>query len=102
MNNLIRSLDSQKAQVRTVIDGFNKENKDLIKIELSPKQGRLDYFLGDLLLRINQNKHIAKTFLTWGEVERYLYEIVDRIGFLEFFNLLVTDKYKELEKIVQS
>ncbi len=100
LNNLIRSLDSQKAQVRTVIDGFNKENKDLIKIELSPKQGRLDYFLGDLLLRINQNKHIAKTFLTWGEVERYLYEIVDRIGFLEFFNLLVTDKYKELEKIV--
>ncbi|MEH7267264.1 hypothetical protein V7093_02835, partial [Bacillus toyonensis] len=77
-----------------------KENKDLIKIELSPKQGQLDYFLGDLLIRINPNKHIAKTFLTWGEVERFLYEIVDRIGFLEFFNLLANDKYKELEKTV--
>lgn len=28
------------------------------------------------------------------------YEIVDRIGFLEFFNLLAKDKYKELEKTV--
>jgi hypothetical protein len=38
--------------------------------------------------------------LTWGDVERYLYQIIEKIDFLDFLELLLWQRFSKVEAIV--
>lgn len=97
-------IDDQAKIVNESIDKFNKSCGDNLRIIV--KRGKLDAeeICSQLLIILtnrDKNRYIADTFLQWLDVINYLREVVIKMGYLKFIELLLNKKYKELEKNVK-
>jgi hypothetical protein len=84
--------------VQEKIYGFNLKQKDIIQIHSSPKEKDLTYYLEPLMEKVRGKGHVNNTYLTWNDVESYVYKISKKIGYLKFVELLLNKRYKELEE----
>lgn len=100
ISDFIENVSNRENQVTETINGFNIKHQNLIKIEYSPKKRDLFLFLEPIMEHVDKKDHVLKTKLTWAGVEDYLYQIVSKIGYLEFLSLISNKKYKQLEAIV--
>jgi DNA-cytosine methyltransferase len=94
---IIIKLKNRKHNIENVINAFNLNNKNLIEIVYSPKKDYYGYYLDNLLDNIKNKGYIQKTYLTWNDIQLFIYDVVKKIGLLEFLNLLLNKKYKEIE-----
>ncbi len=99
LNVVINELEIRKEKFANEISDFNQEYKDLIKIEYGHYDDIHNHFIDELLFNIPRDRHVNRTLLTWEGVERYLYEIINKVNFIQFFNLLVGQKFADLEKL---
>lgn len=97
---VISELEDRKDKVANEIDKFNEVYNDLIKIEYGNVNLFQHHYIDELLFNIDREEKINNTLLDWGGVESYLYQIVKKIDFITFFNLLVWQRFSELEKIL--
>lgn len=96
---LVNIIERRKLHVDEAIKEFNFINQNLINIHYSPKEKHIDYYLSYLFDDIqDKTNRILKTKLKWHDAERFIYESVKKIGFLELINLLLNDKVFEIEK----
>mgnify|MGYP001044130634 CR=1 FL=1 len=98
--NVLSVLEKRKHLVEKSINEFNEKNKNLIKIEYAPKIKNAEFYLDDLVYRFTKDKHLKNFYITWEDVESYIYDIVKKIGLFEFINLLLNNKFKELNGLV--
>lgn len=98
---VITELEDRKNKVVNEIEKFNEVNKDLIKIEYGNDNPFQHHYIDELLFNIDREERINKTLLDWAGVERYLYQMIKKIDFITFFELLVWQRFSELEKILQ-
>ncbi|MGM0881127.1 MAG: Spaf_1101 family AAA-like ATPase [Bacillota bacterium] len=98
LTRMIKEVEKRKQIVETKIGEFNSIHSNTIKIVHSPKLKDSDVYLTPILRGIASNRPVANTYLTWNDVERYVYLICDRISYLEFLELLTKGKYQELQK----
>ncbi|MBT2636578.1 Spaf_1101 family AAA-like ATPase [Bacillus sp. ISL-39] len=97
---VLSELEDRKRFVGNEIDKFNEVYKDLIKIEYGSNQESHHDYIDELLFNINRNEKIKNTLLDWAGVERYLYQIIRKVDFITFLDLLVWHRFSQLEKIL--
>ncbi|MBT2681805.1 AAA family ATPase [Bacillus sp. ISL-35] len=97
LKNIVDDLAERNRQVYTVIKEFNELNTRLIQVTSSPKS--LDPAEYINVLSINGKSHVANTYLTWDDVEKYIYTIVKKMNFLQFIELLINKKHDVLEEV---
>jgi len=98
---VITELKDRKNKVANEIDKFNEDYKDLIKVEFGNDHSIRHHYIDELLFNINREERINKTLLDWAGVESYLYQMIRKIDFISFFELLVWQRFSELERILQ-
>lgn len=94
------SMNERKKIVSEKISSFNENNKKILQIYYGHGNKPQHDFLEELLFNINRERHIKGLLLTWGDVERYLYQIIEKIDFLDFLELLLWQRFSKLEAIV--
>lgn len=98
---ILVALEKQKETVNNVIEGFNSKYSKQMKIVYSPKENSND-FLVDILdfIARERNKHVLRTYITWNDIENYIGNISEKIGFFNFLYALLNDKFDNLESIL--
>ncbi|MGP9043966.1 Spaf_1101 family AAA-like ATPase [Cytobacillus kochii] len=98
MKNMINDLADRNKQVYNVIKEFNEKNTNLIQVtNSSTSLDPSEYFD---FIGINSESHVANTYLTWNDIEKYLYTIVKKMNYLQFLDLLLNKKHNVLEEAI--
>ncbi|MEH7159392.1 AAA family ATPase [Neobacillus drentensis] len=98
MKNIINDLADRNKQVYTVIKEFNEKNSKLIQVTSSSTSLDPSEYLD--VFGINGKSHVANTYLTWDDIEKYLYTIVKKMNYLQFLDLLLNKKHNVLEEAI--
>jgi len=61
----------------------------------------VDDYMKDLLSAVRGGGYVAKTILTWDEVEYFLRNACDVMGFLKFLNCLFNRQYSKIESYIK-
>ncbi|MFC5528244.1 TrlF family ATPase, partial [Cohnella yongneupensis] len=94
------SVKSRKTTIESRLNYFNSKYEKQFKVVYSPKEKDLSYFLEPLIDQSNPDEYIAKSKLTWDGVERFLFEAVERMGFIDFFISLLNDDFVTIEHVL--
>lgn len=97
---VISEIEERKKKVAYVIEEFNAVYKDLIRIEYGNDNCLHHHYIDELLFNIDRDKKVNSTLLDWAGVERYLYQMINKIDFITFFDLLLWQRFSQLEKIL--
>lgn len=101
LHRIQKFIQEQTKIVTDTILGFNKIYKNQLQITYTVNRNKGDEII-EILSKDQSNREgerfIAKTYLQWNEVLVYLRLIIDKIGYLEFLNLLLNKKYFVLEQ----
>ncbi|MFS0824344.1 Spaf_1101 family AAA-like ATPase [Bacillus sp. 1P02SD] len=97
---VIAELEDRKIKVANEIEKFNEAYKELIKIKYGNDNPFQHHYIDELLFNIKREERINKTLLDWAGVERYLYQMIKKIDMITFLELLVWQRFSELEKIL--
>ncbi|WP_052487999.1 Spaf_1101 family AAA-like ATPase [Gordoniibacillus kamchatkensis] len=100
LTKMIGEVDARKKTVEAKIRAFNNKYRNTIQVVYSPKEKETEYYLGPLLGPISGNDKVVNTYLSWNDVERYIYKICEKISFLEFLDYLLRKKYRELQELL--
>ena len=99
INEMILFIEDRKKKIEESIYNFNTQYRDIIQIQYSPKlKDSIDY-LEDILDCLEKKGNINSTYLTWRGAQVFIKECVDKMGYLNFLNYLLNDKYNEIEKV---
>lgn len=104
LDNMIKIIDERKSTAQEAIDYFNSANRDSIKVLQSPKLKDPSIYLGELEIYFNESlenkndRNVGNTYLTWDDVEKYLYDAIKEFGYLPFLKLLINKRHKEIER----
>lgn len=94
----------QALKVDNSIKNFNDTCGDNLRI-LAKRQKFNATPICDQLLTIlsnrMRNRYIANTFLQWNDAIEYIRASIETIGYLKFTELLIKERYTDLEKYVQ-
>jgi len=99
LQDMINFLEFRTERIDSEIYEFNNIYKDLIEVVYKPDQKNLDSYLFKILDRVKGKENIQDTYLTWDDAQNFIVKVIMKIGFLEFLNLLLNKKYKDIEKI---
>lgn len=98
MKNIINDLAERNRQVYSVIKEFNEKNLKLIQVTSSLSSLDPSEYID--ILGINGKSNVANTYLTWNDIEKYLYTIVKKMNYLQFLDLLLNKKHNVLEEVI--
>lgn len=98
---IIEYLNKRKDEISVYINKFNKENEKVIEILYSPKEKELYFYLKDILNLFMSRKNIEKTYLTWEQSQVFIFDAVNKIGYLHFLELILNNQYKKIQSIIQ-
>jgi ABC-type lipoprotein export system ATPase subunit len=98
--NIDKAYLGQKSAITSIISGFNAAHVKQLKLSYAEKNNT-DIYLEDLLDKIGsaRARHVARTFLTWEDVEQYIKIICEKVGFLEFLNCILNKKFTIINEI---
>jgi len=98
LSKVIDALQRRKTLVEELIAPFNNACRDQLRIDYSQGNPGTNEFLNDIFKHnMRGSGPISGTILRWGDIEAYLNTSVSKIGYLEFLNLLLNDKFSEIE-----
>lgn len=103
LKNIISAYNNQKQIVLDKIEGFNKRHCNQMQIVYSPKQKDVEYYLKDILYEIRKDgkSNVANTFLKWDEVEYFLRQVINSMGYLNFLYCIFNRKIYDIEKVLK-
>lgn len=96
-------ITERKKLVYQAINEFNAINKHLIEIIYSPKIKNPSAYIDELDIYYNElldkksDKQIQNTYLTWDDIEKFLYDGIKEFGYLTFLELILNKKTKIIE-----
>ena len=101
LNKFIIFLANRKHKIHEQINQFNIDNQNLIEVIYSPKEKIVDYYLNDMLDKIKGRNFILNTYLTWDNVQSFIYNAAKKMGYLNFLNCLFNKQYEKIEDSVK-
>jgi len=102
-----RAFKEQKNTVTEIINKFNEQYVDTLKVIYSPKEKNTDYYLDGILkfifkgsesLTIKKNEKKIGTYVSRNNAGLFVKRISEKMGYLYFLQCLFKRKYSEIEK----
>ncbi|KOP68486.1 hypothetical protein AMS62_27025 [Bacillus sp. FJAT-18019] len=95
---LNEALHHRKVEIDCKLNEFNALYYKQFKVVYSPKTKSDRYYLEILLYPFNKRNHYLLGYrILWSDIERFLISVCSKIGFLDFFILLVNNKFRIIE-----
>ncbi|MDR7246849.1 Spaf_1101 family AAA-like ATPase [Priestia megaterium] len=96
-NRIIDTMNTRESDLKSSLKKFNEEYKNHLEIVYAPNAKFSDLYLKELLENISSKGHILKTELTWDDVASFIQSASNKLGYIDFLQLLFSSKYKEIE-----
>jgi predicted metal-dependent phosphoesterase TrpH len=91
------ALIKREQSIDTKFSEFNRLYNKQFQVVYSPKIKKDKFYINILLFYINRKQFLSRYNITWGDVERFILSVTSKIGFIRFLNLLVNNRFKEIE-----
>jgi ABC-type lipoprotein export system ATPase subunit len=101
MQEVINLLETRKKNVDEAIKTFNLKNSNILRVAYSPNEKKVEQYIEDFIKIFSRNGNVAGTYLKWLDVQGFIFNVVKKIGFLEFLKLLLSKKYETIESVDQ-
>lgn len=113
IDDIIDMINRRKIEFEVKVDEFNQSNKDVIKVCYSPINNSNDFFnefLNILTMErktienkrngyyIESERSICKTYLRWGDLQKYLIDAVEKLGYFEVLKMILNSKLHYINK----
>ncbi|CCU56913.1 Spaf_1101 family AAA-like ATPase [Bacillus subtilis] len=103
IQSVLVNIKKREENVKMAIEEFNRLNNKLIQIVYSPKLKDPTFYLKELELRYDpifdreKGKRVLNTYLTWDDIDEFVYEATKKFGYLEFLELILNKEHKQIE-----
>ncbi|MDO6657345.1 Spaf_1101 family AAA-like ATPase [Anaerobacillus sp. 1_MG-2023] len=104
LDEIVKKVEDRKDIAHQAIVEFNSSNEKLIKIIHSPKIENPAVYIDVLEIHYDEvnegkgKKNVLNTYLTWDDVENFLYEAIKKFDYLTFLKLLLNKDHKKIEE----
>lgn len=96
---MIEFISKRRNMVEESIHEFNEKYENVLRIVYSPKLGDSIEYIQYILENFDTKRNVASTYLTGEDIQLFIKDCTEKIGYLVFLKLLLNDKYREIEKI---
>jgi Predicted metal-dependent phosphoesterases (PHP family) len=91
------ALEERKEEINSKLSTFNKLYCKQFQVVYSPKAKSDRFYVEILLYSLRRGTYLLGYNITWDKIEEYIISICDKIGFFNFFILLVNNKFRIIE-----
>lgn len=99
LSSMIEFINNRKSMVEERIYEFNEKYKNVLRIVYSPKLDNSIEYIQYILDKFSPKRSVAGTYLIGGDIQLFIKDCAEKMGYLVFLNMLLNDKYREIEKI---